>query len=249
MAPVSGSATSVFVSGFNHDFLANTNVDVEAMMKYMTLGTTNSLLSNRVSWFFNLRGPSMTLDTACSSSMVAMHLACQSLACGKSQMAVVSGVSVIGFPTEFINMSYLGLLGEEGRCFSFGDRANGYARREGVGSIVIKRLRDALRDGDVIRAVVRGTAVNQDGHTPGITLPSSQAQEALIRGIYDRAKLDLKDTRVVKSHGTGTAAGDPMEVEAFGKAFGSSRSPEEPLIIGAMKSSIGHLEGAACVAG
>ncbi|KAK5988353.1 6-hydroxymellein synthase cdmE [Cladobotryum mycophilum] len=248
MATVNGSATSVYVSGFNHDHLANLNMDVEATMKYKPTGTTNSLLSNRVSWFFNLRGPSMTLDTACSSSMVAMHLACQSLACSESQIAIVSGVTLIGFPTDIINMGNHGFLGQDGRCFTFDHRANGYSRGEGVGTIVVKRLRDALKDGDVIRAVVRGTAVNQDGRTPGVSLPSGQAQESLIRSIYERTKLDFKDTRMVESHGTGTAAGDPIEAAALAKVFAPSRSQKEPLIVGALKSSIGHLEGGAGVA-
>lgn len=249
MPNVNNTATSVFVSGFNHDHLANLNMDVESSMKYKPTGTTNSLLSNRVSWFFNLRGPSMTLDTACSSSMVAMHLACQSLACSESKMAIVSGVTLIGFPTDIINMGHHGFLGQQGRCFTFDHRADGYARGEGVGTIIVKRLNDAIKDGNIIRGVVRATAVNQDGRTAGISLPSMQAQESLIRGVYERAKLDFKDTRMVESHGTGTAAGDPLEAGALARVFSSSRSAEEPLIVGALKSSIGHLEGGAGVAG
>lgn len=146
-------------------------------------------------------------------------------------------------------MSHHGFLGKEGRCFSFDHRAEGYGRGEGVGTIIVKRLRDALRDGDTIRAVVRASGVNQDGRTAGVSLPSAQAQEALMRSVYSRAGLDPKDTRMVEAHGTGTSAGDPLEASAIAKVFSSSRSAEEPLYVGALKSSIGHMEGAAGVAG
>ncbi|KAJ5503012.1 Acyl transferase/acyl hydrolase/lysophospholipase [Penicillium fimorum] len=236
-----GSNTSVFVSGFNHDYLGILNLDPETTLKYKPTGVTNAILSNRVSWFFDFKGPSMTIDTACSSSLVALHLAVQSLRAKETSMAVVSGVSILENPVETIGMSHHGLLGPQGRSFSFDSRAEGYARGEGVGTVVVKPLSVAIRDGDTIRAVIRETGVNQDGRTPGITVPSADAQERLIREVYWRAGLDLEATRFVEAHGTGTGTGDPIEAGALARAFKCRR--ETPLYVGAIKSSIGHLEG------
>ena len=245
---VSGTNASVYVSGFNHDYLSIQNADPEMASRFKATGMTNSMLSNRLSWFLNSHGPSMTIDTACSSSMVALHLGCQSLLTKESSMAIVSGVTVISYPGDITNMSYQGFLGSAGRCFSFDSRAAGYARGEGVGSVIVKRLSDAVEAGDTIRAVIRGTAVNQDGKTPGLTLPDSTAQEALIRSVYASAQLPLNETSMVEAHGTGTAVGDPIEANALARAF-SSRPKDKPLVVGAVKSGTGHLEGAAGVAG
>lgn len=245
---VTGTNTSVFVSGFNHDHLAQLNTDPESTMKYKPTGTTNSLLSNRVSWFFDFKSPSVTLDTACSSSMVALHLGCQSLKSRECDMSVISGVTMISFPTDIMSMGHHGFLSQEGKSFSFDHRADGYARGEGVGSVIVKRLSDAIRDGNTIRAVIRGTGVNQDGRTPGISMPSSSAQESLMKKVYASAGLDFKDTMMVEAHGTGTAAGDPIEANAIAKTF-ASRKSDVPLYVGAIKSGIGHLEGGAGVAG
>ncbi|OGE53444.1 hypothetical protein PENARI_c008G05255 [Penicillium arizonense] len=242
-----GSNTSVFVSGFNHDYLGILNSDPETSLKYKPTGVTNAILSNRVSWFFDFKGPSMTIDTACSSSLVALHLAVQSLRARETSMAIVSGVSILENPVETIGMSHHGLLGPQGRSFSFDSRAEGYAQGEGVGTIVVKPLHTALRDGDSIRAVIRETGVNQDGRTSGITVPSADAQERLIREVYWRAGLDLEDTRLVEAHGTGTSTGDPIEAGALARAFKCRR--DTPLYIGTIKSSIGHLEGGSGVAG
>ncbi|CAG8300192.1 unnamed protein product [Penicillium olsonii] len=246
MANTVGSNTSVFVTGFNHDYLRILDSDAEIALKYKPTGTTNSVLSNRVSWFFDFKGPSMTIDTACSSSLVALHLAVQSLRSRESNMAVVSGVSILEYPNEFIGMSYTGLLGPSGRSFSFDSRAEGYARGEGVGTVVVKPLHAAIRDGDTIRAVIRETGVNQDGRTPGITVPSGDAQERLIREVYWRAGLDLEHTRFVEAHGTGTRKGDPIEAGALARAFKCRR--DTPLYVGAIKASIGHLEGGSGIA-
>ncbi|KXG54652.1 Acyl transferase/acyl hydrolase/lysophospholipase [Penicillium griseofulvum] len=241
-----GSNTSVFVSGFNHDYLGILNSDPETTLKYKPTGVTNAILSNRVSWFFDFKGPSMTIDTACSSSLVALHLAVQSLRAKETSMAVVSGVSILENPVETIGMSHHGLLGPQGRSFSFDSRAEGYARGEGVGTVVVKPLSAAIRDGDTVRAVIRETGINQDGRTPGITVPSADAQERLIREVYWRAGLDLELTRFVEAHGTGTSTGDPIEAGALARAFKCPR--ETPLYVGAIKSSIGHLEGGSGVA-
>ncbi|OOQ88785.1 fatty acid synthase [Penicillium brasilianum] len=241
-----GSNTSVFVSGFNHEYLGILNSDPETAVKYKPTGVTNATLSNRVSWFFNFKGSSMTIDTACSSSLVALHLAVQSLRARETNMAVVSGVSILENPVETIGMGHHGLLGAQGRSFSFDARAEGYARGEGVGSVILKPLHAAVRDGDTIRAVIRETGVNQDGRTPGITVPSAAAQERLIREVYWRAGLDMEQTRFVEAHGTGTSTGDPIEAEALSRAFKCRR--DGPLYVGAVKSSIGHLEGGSGIA-
>jgi acyl transferase domain-containing protein len=262
MSNAVGSNTSVFVSGFNHDYLGILNSDPETTLKYKPTGVTNAILSNRVSWFFDLKGPSMTIDTACSSSLVALHLAVQSLRSRETNMvryalndldtnadidkAIVSGVSILENPVESIGMSHHGLLGAHGRSFSFDSRAEGYARGEGVGTVVVKPLYAALRDGDTIRAVIRETGVNQDGRTSGITVPSGDAQERLIREVYWRAGLDVEHTRFVEAHGTGTSTGDPIEAGALARAFKCRR--DSPLYVGAIKSSIGHLEGGSGVA-
>lgn len=155
---------------------------------------------------------------------------------------------MISFPTDITSMGHHGFLSQEGRCFSFDHRADGYARGEGVGTVIVKRLSDALRDGNTIRAVIRGTGVNQDGRTAGISLPSSAAQERLMRTVYASAGLDFNDTMMVEAHGTGTAAGDPIEASAIARTF-ASRSKDIPLFVGAIKSGIGHLEGGAGIAG
>lgn len=199
LAKASGTDTSVFVSGFNHDHLALLSADMEANLRHRATGLTNSILSNRVSWFFDFKGPSMTIDTACSSSLVTLHQACQSLRSGESRMAISTGVTVINHPNDIISMSYQGFLGNQGKCFAFDHRAEGYARGEGVGTIVLKRLTDAIRDENTIRAVIRGTGVNQDGRTPGLTLPDSGAQEKLIKKVYATAGLDFHDTHMIEA--------------------------------------------------
>jgi acyl transferase domain-containing protein len=160
----------------------------------------------------------------------------------------VSGVNVIEDPELFYRMSSLGFLSPDSKCYSFDHRANGYSRGEGVGTVIIKPLRAALRDGNTIRAIVRGTGVNSDGRTPGITMPSKDAQEALIKDVYSKAGLEPKYTGFVEAHGTGTPAGDPVEAGAIAMGF-SSRESSTPLYIGALKSNVGHMEGASGVAG
>jgi acyl transferase domain-containing protein len=155
---------------------------------------------------------------------------------------------MISFPTDIMSMGHHGFLSPEGKCFSFDHRADGYARGEGVGSLIVKRLSDAIRDGDTIRSVIRGIGVNQDGRTPGVSMPSSAAQESLMRKVYASAGLGFEDTMMVEAHGTGTAAGDPIEANALARTFAACKS-KIPLYVGAIKSGIGHLEGGAGVAG
>lgn len=243
-----GSNTSVFSSGFNHDYLQLLNSDPEIKLKYKPMGTSNSIISGRVSWFFDFKGPSLTVDTACSSSMVAFHLGAQSLRNHESEMSVICGVNVFTYPTDWFGMDHHGFLAGDGKSYSFDHRASGYSRGEGVGTIILKRLSTALRDGDTIRAVCLASGLNQDGRTPGITLPSGPAQEQMIRDVYKRGGLDIGKTAYVEAHATGTAAGDPIEARAIANTFGTA-DRESPLIVGAVKSAIGHTEGASGLAG
>ncbi|RAL02560.1 type I polyketide synthase [Aspergillus ibericus CBS 121593] len=248
MDKVVSSNTSVFVSGFNHDHRDRLNTDPDISFKHRPTGSEGSMISGRVSWFYDLKGASLTVDTACSSSMVAFHLATQSLKAGESDMAIVSGVNVFGGLNHILGMSYSGFLGPEGKCFTFDHRANGYSRGEGVGTVIVKPLDKALADGNTIRAVVRATVLNHDGRTPGLTYPSGDAQVRLIRSAYESAGLDPAETHYVESHGTGTPAGDPIEVQSIAKAFDSTQR-EEPLYIGALKTNIGHIEGGSGISG
>ncbi|GAP87706.2 putative polyketide synthase [Rosellinia necatrix] len=222
--------------------------DLNQDLKYAATGNVISMLSNRVSWFYDLRGPSLTIDTACSSSLVAMHQACNSLKLGESTMAIVGGCNLILSPEFSMTLDKGGVLGPDGICRSFDDRGNGYGRGEGFGVVVLKRVSDCIRDGDTIRAVIRNSGSNQDGRSPGITQPTKAAQVDLIRRVYSQAGLDMSATRFFEAHGTGTSVGDPIEASAIGEAFGCFRSPEQPLYVGALKSNVGHLEGASGVA-
>ena len=205
--------------------------------------------SNRISHFFDLRGPSFTVDTACSSSMVALHQACQSVRSGESSSAIVGGVHLNMLPEFWISYSMSRLFGEAGRSFAFDQRGTGYGRGEGCGVIILKTMEQALRDNDPIRAVITGSGINQDGKTPGITMPNGDAQEALIRSVYKDGGMDPADTGYVEAHGTGTRVGDPIEVGALQAVFGKGRTKRKPLYIGSVKSNIGHLEAAAGIAG
>ncbi|KAE9962826.1 hypothetical protein BLS_009972 [Venturia inaequalis] len=249
MNQIAGSNTSVFVgSAFNHDFQTISNTDLDNAPKYRGYGTNLAMLSNRVSWFFDLKGQSLTIDTACSSGLVALHHACSSLQSKDSEMAVVSGVNLILHHTVYSSLSPLSFLSADGISYSFDHRATGYGRGEGVGTLVVKPLSAALRDGNTIRAVIKATGVNQDGRTIGISQPSAQSQEALITSVYAKAGLNLNDTCYVEAHGTGTAVGDPLEVEAIVAAFKTAER-SVPLSLGSVKANIGHTEGAAGLAG
>ncbi|OIW35579.1 hypothetical protein CONLIGDRAFT_63350 [Coniochaeta ligniaria NRRL 30616] len=247
---VAGSQTGCYVGGFSSDYDAVSGVEINYMSSYQAIGCGNSMLANRLSWFYDFRGPSYAIDTACSSSMVALHEACRELQDGSSGMAVVAGTSLMLIPSVWRGLSAQRFLSPDGACHSFDDRANGYGRGEGIGVLIIKPLDDALRDGDVIRAVIRGSGMNQDGHTPAITVPSAEAQMSLIQTTYDRAGLDFKQTSYFEAHGTGTPVGDPLELLAIGKTIGAARQElGGPVIVGSVKSNIGHLEGSSGVAG
>ncbi|CAK49166.1 uncharacterized protein An03g05140 [Aspergillus niger] len=246
---VAGSKTSVFAGSFCSDYHMLQIKDPLNVPKNATAGTGRNMIANRISWFYDFLGPSATIDTACSSSLMAVDLACQSIWGGDAAMGVAIGCNIILAPEMTIGLDNLGLLSRDSHSYSFDKRANGYARGEGVGAVVIKRLDDAIADGDSVRAVIRSSSSNQDGRTPGILQPSKDAQVRLIRDTYQKAGLDMGVTRYFEAHGTGTPIGDPIEARAIGTAFRSYRSEQAPLHVGSVKSNIGHLEGASGIAG
>ncbi|KAI1297828.1 ketoacyl-synt-domain-containing protein [Xylaria venustula] len=247
MESVSNSKTSVYTGNLSYDYQSVFDQDIEQNSKHGLMGLT-SFLSGRLSWFFNLKGPNLTLDTACSSSLVALDLGCQSLLASSADMAIVTGCSLLFSPPLFHHLSNMGMLSPDSKSFSFDHRANGYGRGEGIVALVLKRLPDALRDNNTIRAVIRSTGVNYDGHTPGITQPNESSQLSLIRDTYEKADISMLPTRYFEAHGTGTPIGDVIEASAIGSAFRSCRSPDDPMYIGSVKSNIGHTEGASGLA-
>ena len=197
---IAGTQTGCFVGNFTTDYREMLFRDPDAAPLYTVTGTGTSLVSNRVSWFYDLKGPSFTVNTACSSSLVALHQACQSLRSGDSRMAIVGGSNLILSPEMFMFFSNQHFLSRDGLCKSFDASGDGYSRGEGVAALILKPVDDAIREGVPIRAIVRGTGVNQDGKTTGITLPSAQAQADLIRSTYQSAGLDFKDTHFFEAH-------------------------------------------------
>ncbi|EOD43942.1 putative polyketide synthase protein [Neofusicoccum parvum UCRNP2] len=215
ISQIAGTNTSCYVGAFMKDYQHISSHDPDDLPGYASTGHSSALLANRISWFFDLRGSSVTIDTGCSGSTVAFHMACESLRTGEAEIAIAGGVGAILSPDPMFSMVAFNFLSPDGRCHSFDARANGYARGEGFAALVLKPLAAALRAGDAVRAVVRGSAVNQDGRTPGITLPSSAAQRALIATAYRRARLDTAQTAFCEAHGTGTVAGDGAELRAL----------------------------------
>ncbi|CZT04695.1 related to polyketide synthase [Rhynchosporium agropyri] len=239
-----GKNVGVFIGGSFAEYESQLFSDTEAIPMYQATGNAFAMQSNRLSHFFDLRGPSFTMDTACSSSLVALHQACQSLRIGESRIAFVGGCHLNTLPEFWVSMSMSRLFSDEGRSFSFDSRGTGYGRGEGCGMIVLKPLEQALRDNDTIRAVIVGSGINQDGKTPGITMPNGEAQESLIRSVYEGAGINPRETGYVEAHGTGTKVGDPIEAAALRNVFGEGRTARMPLFVGSVKSNIGHLEAA-----
>ena len=242
---ISGSDTACYVGCFTKDFELSNLRDMEDPAPYQYTGRDQTILSNRVNYAFNLKGPSMTVNTACSSSLYALHLACQSLILGDCEAAVVGGANMVLDIDQQMGTSKLGILGSEGECHTFDDRANGYGRSDGITAIYIKRLADAVENGDPIRGIIRSTAVNSNGRGSGINRPEASAQEAVIRKAYTRAGLDFDNTGYFEMHGTGTPVGDPIECTAVGNVFAGRK---QPLLIGSVKTNIGHTEGASGLA-
>ncbi|TDZ31026.1 Reducing polyketide synthase PKS2 [Colletotrichum spinosum] len=244
-----GKDVGVFVGGSFAEYESHLFRDSDTIPMHQATGCAHAMQSNRLSHFFDLRGPSFTADTACSASLVALHLACQSLRAGESTSAIVGGCHLNMLPEFWISFSSCRLLADSGRSIAFDQRGTGFGRGEGCGIIVLKPLDQAIKDNDTIRAVIRGTGINQDGKTPGITMPSGAAQEKLMKQVYRNAGLDPHDTGYVEAHGTGTKVGDPIEATALHNVFGHNRSARDPLFIGSVKSNIGHLEAASGIAG
>jgi acyl transferase domain-containing protein/Zn-dependent alcohol dehydrogenase/acyl carrier protein len=242
-----GSRAGAFVASYHNDYTQLQYNDAEAIDARTLTGTLHSVLVNRLSYFLDLRGPSVSVDTACSSSLVAVHLACQSLRSGESDVVLAGGVSLMLTPDLMISMSKVGFMAGDGRCKTFDARADGFGRGEGCGIVVLKRLSDAIADGDNVLAVIRGSAVNQDGHSTLLAAPHGPAQEALIREALANAQLEPERIGFIEAHGTGTALGDPIEVEAIAATLG--RRGTTTCWLGSAKANLGHLEAAAGVAG
>lgn len=246
-----GRAVGVFVGLFTHDY-ENLHMRLSERGQYgphSATGMSTTIAANRISHAFDFNGPSMVIDTACSSSLVAVHLACQSLHAGEARLAVAGGVNLQLVPEMVMSLCQASMLSPDGRCKSFDARANGYARADGVGMVVLKPLADALADGDPVYAVILGGAVNQDGRSSGITVPNGAAQKQVMRAALDAAGVAPAEIGYVEAHGTGTPVGDPIEARALGEVLCEGESDREPCAIGSVKSNFGHTESAAGVAG
>ncbi|TWU03335.1 type I polyketide synthase [Neorhodopirellula pilleata] len=245
-----GQRIGAFVGICSNDYLYRLNRrDFSSIDTYLSTGNAHGAAAGRLSYVMDWRGPSVAIDTACSSSLTALHLATRSLRYGDCDMAIAMGVNVILAPELSISFSQAGMLSSTGRCHTFSSNADGFVRGEGCGAVLLKRLRDAVRDGDTIHCVVRGTAVNQDGRSVGLTAPNGNAQQAVIREAINDASLTPDQIDYIEAHGTGTPLGDPVEVDALRQVFANSRRPDQPLKIGSVKTNMGHLEGAAGIAG
>lgn len=251
MERLAACAAGVFVGIGTHDYahLRLMSGAREGIDAHLTTGTCHSIASGRLSYALGLTGPSVSVDTACSSSLVAVHLAVQSLRLGECRIALAGGVNAILMPEMVVALSKGRMLASDGRCKTFDARADGFVRGEGCGMVLLKRLDDAIEDGDRVLAVIRGTAINQDGRSNGLTAPNGPAQVAVIRAALADAGIEPATVDFVETHGTGTALGDPIEVDALGEAYGPGRPPDRPLLLGSAKTNIGHLEAAAGVAG
>jgi acyl transferase domain-containing protein/SAM-dependent methyltransferase/acyl carrier protein len=248
---LAGSATGVFLGIGASDYLQlHTELDdLERIDAYLATGNSHSVAAGRLSYVLGLQGPSLSVDTACSSSLVAVHLACQSLRTGDCRMALAGGVNTILWVDNTISLSKAHMLAPDGRCKTFDAAADGFVRAEGCGMVVLKRLSDAIADGDRIVATILASACNQDGRSSGLTAPNGPSQEAVIRQALGRARIEALDVGYVETHGTGTSLGDPIEVQALGNVLCKDRRADDPLILGSAKTNIGHLEAAAGVAG
>jgi len=242
-----GTTTGVYVGASTTDYADSRLGDPASGDTYSMTGGTLSIVANRLSYTYDLRGPSLALDTACSSSLVALHHACEALRADRIETAMVGGINLLLTPYPFLGFCRAAMLSRRGRCFAFDERADGYVRGEGGAVILLKPLAKALADRDPIRGVILGTGVNSDGRTIGLSLPSETAQATLLRSVYETAEVDPDDLAFFEMHGTGTQAGDPVEAGAVGAALGQRR--RDPLPIGSVKTNIGHLEPASGLAG
>ena len=246
-----GTNTAVYISTFTNDYW---DMQVGQESRYeitpqVPMGSSLTSIANRLSYFFNLKGPSVSIDTACSGSLVAVHLACQSIWGGSADSAVAGGVNIIINPESTLMMSKGNFLSPDGRCKAFDERGNGYVRSEGVGVVYLKKLDEAIKDKNKIYGIIKSTVCNSDGYTSeGFTVPSESSQTKMLGDAYRLAGVDVNKLQYIEAHGTGTPVGDPIETKSFSNVFGK-RDPKNPLMIGSVKTNIGHLEGAAGVAG
>lgn len=247
---LAGSRTGVFIGITAQEYVnlvarsSGPNLDV-----YTVTGNAHNVSAGRISYLLELHGPSMAVDSACSASLVSIHLACQSLRTGECSIALAGGVNALLSPDPFVCFSNWGMMAADGRCKTFDARADGFVRSEGCAVVVLKRLADALADGDHILALIRGSAVNQDGRSGGLTVPNGAAQEAVIRQALANAGVSPAAIRYTEAHGTGTSLGDPIEAQALAAVLGEGRTGADPLVVGSVKTNLGHLESAAGVTG
>ncbi len=250
---LAGSQTGIFIGVMNTQDYSSlqraTEPDASLDDPYFALGSASSVFAGRLAYLFDVHGPALTVDTACSSSLVALHLAHQSLRRGECDLAVVGGVHAVLWPETLVNACKMGMLSADGRCKTFDASADGFGLGEGCGVVVLKRLSTAQQDGNPICALIRGSAVNQDGHSNGLTAPNPQAQQAVLRLALADAGIVTEQIGYIEAHGSGTALGDSLEAQALLAVFGASRNTTFPLIVGSVKTNIGHLAGAAGMAG
>ena len=245
-----GSQTGVYVgictNDYLHLFTRQKQLPIDA---WLSTGNAHGSAAGRLSYFFDWRGPCLAVDTACSSSLVAVHLAVQAIRNDECQTALACGVNLMLTPDLSISLSQAGMLSPEGLCKTFSESADGFVRGEGCGAVLLKRLSQARADGDPILCVIRGSSTNQDGRSIGLTAPNGLAQQAVIRNALANARVAPEDVSYIEAHGTGTALGDPVEMSALEAVFQATRSKNQPLTVGSVKTNLGHLEGAAGIAG
>ncbi len=241
-----GGSVAVYIGSSNNDYSYLSLADPSVTHPYAITGNQTAIIANRVSYFYDFRGPSVSVDTACSSSLVAAHQGVQALRSGEAEVAIVGGVNALITPLVTIGFDEVGgVLAPDGRIKSFSSDADGYARSEGGGMLVLKRVSDARRDGDQILAVIAGSAINHDGRSNGLLAPNPDAQEAVLRKAYKDAGINPRTVDYIEAHGTGTILGDPIEADALGRVVGRGRDADKPALLGAVKSNVGHLESAA----
>lgn len=247
-----GSLTGVFAGVGPNEYYAlleKSGFSNEELSAYSITGNVLNLIPGRVAYFFDFKGPSLSIDTACSSSMVALHYACQSLKTHETDYALAGGVNILLMPESNVTLCKAKALAPDGQCKTFDERADGYARAEGCGVVLLKRLSDALRDKDSILAVIKATAVNNDGKSAGLTVPNGTSQEEVMKTALSQSNLSSEDISYIEAHGTGTPLGDPIEIHAINQVYGTHHSRENPLYVGTVKTNIGHLESASGIAG